>query len=84
MENSAEKEISVLDSVIIPRLLITRPGVAVDIIIRVSQATNTDPDVIAKLVPGLQHSHWFPKDDVPGCACCARANYFRHGGPGAK
>lgn len=72
---------STLDLCIIPELLVRT--VAVDIIKAVSVSTNTDPDVIARLIPGLQHDHWYvpaTRDPVPGCACCARTELFGGGG----
>ena len=71
---------SSLDLDIIPKLLVRT--VAVDIIKAVSLATNTDPDVLARLIPGLQHDHWYvpaTRDPVPGCAYCARTELFGSG-----
>jgi len=68
-----------LDTDISPDLLVR--GLTVDIIKAVSAATATDPDVIARLIPGVQHSHWYVADTiVPGCAYCARTEFFRTSG----
>lgn len=72
--------LSSLDRELIPNLLIRT--VAKDIIVAVAQATNTDPDIIAQLVPGLMHSHWYkPADNqrLATCAYCRRLSYFEHG-----
>lgn len=46
---------------------------AVDILKTISRKTKVDPDVLAAVIPGFVHSHWFIADEpVDGCLYCHR------------